>query len=285
MTQKYHYLTAAMAAVVLAAPSAEAQIAITSGLGLTYQQDFNSLLRTTTAEAWVNNADTASANDAPRLIGLSGWYAGSFGTTTTTPNIRAGTGSNTAGSFYSFGAANAEDRALGTLPTDASASASMRIGARFVNNTADIITGFSFLYDGEQWRKAQVTAAQNNQFVVAYAIFGAGLGSLDSASYSPNLASATFNTPVDGGDNVGAALDGNDAANRVAGLGATVTDLQLLPGEEIWLRWFDSNSSSADQGIGIDNFSITFTPVPEPTTAALLGLGLTALISRARFKR
>lgn len=284
MTQK-HYLTATMAALVLAAAPTNAQISLTSGPGLTYSQDFNSLLRNTTAEVWVNNSAAASANDAPRLIGLSGWYVGSFGTTTTTPNIRAGTGSNTAGSFYSFGSTGAEDRALGTLPTDSSASASMRIGARFVNNTAEVINGFSFTYDGEQWRKAQLTTAVNNQFVVAYAIFGAGLGSLDSVTYSASLASATFNTPVDGGDNVGAALDGNDAANRVAGLGAAVTDLQLQPGEEIWLRWFDSNSSSADQGIGIDNFSISFTTVPEPSAAALVGLGLAVLLGRCRARK
>lgn len=286
MTQK-HYLTAAMAAVVLAAPQTEAQISITSGPGLTYNQDFNNLLRTTTAEVWVNNADTSSANDAPRLIGLAGWYVGSFGTTTTTPNIRAGTGSLATGSFYSFGASGAADRALGTLPSDSSASASMRLGVRFVNDTTEVINGFSFSYDGEQWRKGQLSAAQNNQYVVAYAVFGAGLGSLDSGSYSANLAAATFNTPVDGGDNSSSALDGNDVANRVAGLGDTVTDLVVQPGEEIWLRWFDSNSSGADHGLAIDNFSINFTtiPVPEPSAAALLGVGLSVLVSRFRSRK
>jgi hypothetical protein len=286
LMSKSHY-SAAIAAVIgtLAVP-ALGQISLTPG-GLNYSQDFNSLLRNTTGEVWVNNADAVSANDAPRLIGLSGWYVGSFGTTTTTPNIRAGTGSSTTGSFYSFGGTGLEDRALGTLPTDGSASASMRLGVRFVNNTADIISGFSFSYDGEQWRKAQLTTVQNNQFVVAYGIFSAGAGSLDSVSYSASLAAATFNTPVDGGDNVGGALDGNDAANRVAGLGATVSDLVIMPGEEIWLRWFDSNSSSADHGIGIDNFSISFNtvPVPEPTAAAMMGLGLALLVSRCRSRK
>jgi len=286
MTHK-HYFPAALAALVLAAPLAEAQISITSGLGLTYSQDFNNLLRTTTGEVWVNDSDAVSANDSPRLIGLSGWYAGSFGNTTTTPNIRAGTGSSTTGSYYSFGSAAAEDRALGTMPTDASASASMRIGARFVNDTGEIISGFSFTYDGEQWRKAQLTAPQNNQFVVAYGIFSAGAGSLGAAGFSASLAGATFNTPVDGGDNVGSALDGNDGVNRVADLGETVSDLLVMPGEEIWLRWFDSNSSGADHGIGIDNFSINFntSPVPEPSAGALLGLGLAALISRIRTRK
>lgn len=285
MTQK-HYLTAAMAALVLASTQAEAQISVTSGLGLTYAQNFDGLTRSTTAETWVNDANTVSTADSPRLIGLLGWYTGSFGTTTTTPLIRAGTGSSTSGSFYSFGSTGAEDRALGTLPSDSSASASMRIGVRFVNDTSDIITGFSFAYDGEQWRKGQLASAQNNQYVVAYGIFAAGTGSLD-LGYAPSIASATFNTPVDGGDNSGASLDGNLEANRVAGLGGTVEELAIMPGEEIWLRWFDSNSSGADHGLAIDNFTITFStvPVPEPTAGAMMGLGIAMLLAHVRSRK
>lgn len=271
------------AGLVLLPDSVSAQISITSG-NLSYSQDFDNLLRTTTAETWVNNADTPSANDSPRLIGLQGWYVGSFGTTTQTPQIRAGTGSSTTGSFYSFGSSSAADRALGTMPTDASASASMRVGARFVNDTGDYLAGFTFSYDGEQWRKAQLTTAQNNQYVVAFAIFSPGAGLLDSPAYSTNLAGATFNTAVDGGDNVGAALDGNNDANRVAGLGTTVNWIALAPGEELWLRWWDSNSSGADHGLGIDNFSITFL-VPEPSSFALLGLGAAFLLARYARRR
>lgn len=291
MTQK-HYLTAAMAALVLAAPEVRAQISITGG-GLTYSQDFDNLIRTTAAETWANDVDSVSANDNPRLKGLLGWYTASYTNATGvsvsyTPLLRAGDGSGNTGSFYSFGTSGAADRALGTLPSDGatgSGAGSFRLGARFVNNTTEAISGFSFTYTGEQWRKAQIpiaTGAQNNQYAVSFATFGAGLGTLDSGPYSPTLAGATFNTPVDGGDNIGAALDGNLLANRVTGLGATVSDLLVLPGEEIWLRWFDSNSSSADHGIGIDDFSITFVTVPEPTAAALLGLGLVLLVNRTR---
>jgi len=274
-----------LGALALATLPAGAQISITSGLGLSYSQDFDNLSRSTTAENWVNDANTTSAADSPRLIGLLGWYVGSFGTTTTTPQIRAGTGTSTTGSFYSFGGSGAADRALGTLPSDASASGSMRLGARFVNNTGDIIDSFTFSYDAEQWRKAQITSAVNNQYVVAYGIFGAGLGSL-GGTFSAAIGSAEFNTPVDGGDNVGAALDGNNGANRVAGLGGTITGLTIMPGQEIWLRWFDANSSLADHGIGIDNFAVSFTtiPVPEPSAMAVIGLGFALLAMRWRTK-
>jgi hypothetical protein len=292
MKSTYSKVIAAVAAG-LALP-AVAQISLTTG-NLIYSQDFDSLLRTTTAETWANNSDSVSANDSPRLKGLEGWYTASYTnatgvSTTYTPLLRAGDGSGNTGSFYSFGTSGAADRALGSLPSDGatgSGSGSFRIGARFVNNTTETISGFTFTYTGEQWRKAQIpvaTGAQNNQYAVSFATFGAGLGTLDSGPYSATLAGATFNTPVDGGDNISSALDGNLAANRVTGLGATVTDLVVLPGEEIWLRWFDSNSSSADHGIGIDDFSISFVTVPEPTAAALLGVGLVLLVNRARRK-
>ncbi len=292
--RKSTYSTVIAAVAAGLAWPAVAQISLTTG-NLTYSQDFDTLIRTTSAETWANDADSVSANDSPRLKGLLGWYTASYTNSTSlsatyTPLLRAGDGSGNTGSFYSFGTSGAADRALGTLPSDSatgSGAGSFRIGARFVNNTTETISGFSFTYTGEQWRKAQIplaTGSQNNQYAVSFATFGAGLGTLDSGPYSPTLVGATFNTPVDGGDNLSAALDGNLAANRVTGLGATVTDLLVLPGEEVWLRWFDSNSSSADHGIGIDDFSISFVTVPEPTAATLLGLGLGLLVNRARRK-
>ena len=269
------------AALIGLIPAANGQISLT-GSSLTYTQDFDSLTRSTTAESWTDNTATVSANDAPRVIGLLGWYAGSFGTTTTTPQIRAGTGSSATGSFYSFGASGDGDRALGTLPSDSSASASMRLGVRFVNNTGSAISGFSLTYDGEEWRLGAVTAV-NNQYVVAYSIFSPGAGSLDAPSLYTSIGSATFNTPLDG-TGTGAALNGNDPANRVAGLTGTVTDLNVAPGDEIWIRWFDSNSSGADHGIAIDNLNVAFdvAPVPEPSALALLGLGSLLLFRRMR---
>ncbi len=202
MTRK-PYLTAFAATLAMFASDAVGQISITSG-NLTYSQDFDTLTRSTTAESWTDNTATTSANDSPQVIGLAGWYVGNFGTTATTPQIRAGTGSGTAGSFYSFGSSAATDRALGTLPTDSTASASMRIGARFVNNTTETISGFTFSYDGEQWRQAALTPGVNNQFVVAYAIFSPGTGSLNSGLFSGNIAGATFDTPQDGSASGGA---------------------------------------------------------------------------------
>lgn len=150
---------------------------------------------------------------------------------------------------------------------------------RSANDTGNIITGFTFSYDGEQWRVGGTTSV-NNQYAVSYAVFDAGTGSLASGPYI-SIPSATFNTPVVSG--TAGPLDGNNPANRVAGLGGTITGLTVLPGQEIWLRWFEANSSGPDQGIAIDNFSIMF--VPEPSVLALLGLGLAVLDRRRWWKR
>jgi len=59
-----------------------------------------------------------------------------------------------------------------------------------------------------------------------------------------------------------------------------VTGINWAPGTSLWLRWRDPNDPGSDHGMAIDNFS--FSAVPEPTTFALVGLGMGAagLVSR-----
>jgi hypothetical protein len=279
-------MVAAAVATLLSSYDSQCQISITGG-GLSYSQNFDTLTTNTTAQNWTDNTATI-ALDSPQVVGLPGWYIGTFATgaaATTNGNqvIRAGTGSLNTGSYYSFGSLGSSDRALGTLPSDGITSAgagALRLGARFVNNTGQNIGGFTFSYDGEQWRNAGITNI-NNQFTVSYAVFAPGLATLANSTYTA-LAAANFNTIFDGtGTATGVALDGNLAANRIAGLGDTVTGLSVAPGDEIWIRWSDANSTSADISIGIDDFSITF-EVPEPSSLALLALGVAAIVRRRR---
>ncbi len=277
---------------LLTAYDLQAQISITNGVGLSYSQNFDTLTRSTTLENWTDNTATTSTADSPRVVGLPGWYAAGFSSAgAATPNsyvpqIRAaGTVTSAVGAFFSYGATGDSDRALGTLPTDGITGAgagALRFGVRFVNNTAQTITGFTFSYDGEQWRNAAVTDV-NNQFAVGYALFAPGAGTLANPYVD---AGADFNTPFDGTGSGGTsvALDGNAPANRIAGIGNTINGILLAPGDEIWIRWSDANSSGLDHGIGIDNFTITF-QVPEPSTTALLGLGLAFLVNRSRRKK
>jgi hypothetical protein len=276
------HILASTALLACLATSALAQINLS--VGLTYDQTFDSLTRSNTAESWTDNTATASVNTLGASVGLVGWYANySAGGA---PQIAGSAGGLTTARLYSFGSVGSTDRALGSIP--GTTPGNVTYGVRFVNDTAYTITGFTMSFDGEQWAQASgaSNAPVNNSITPGYAIFSAGAGAVGvTGTYTalPNI----FNSPVDGslGD-AGGALDGNLSANRVAGISNSISSLAVLPGQEIWIRFFDGNSTNLDHGLGIDNFSISFTstaPVPEPASAAVLaGLGALGLVALRR---
>jgi len=61
----------------------------------------------------------------------------------------------------------------------------------------------------------------------------------------------------------------------------TITDINWLPGTDLWLRWDDVNNSGNDHGLAIDD--LAFLAIPEPSGIVLLGVGIaTLLLRRAR---
>ena len=235
----------------------------------------------------------------PRVVGLAGWYAAAFTSSTDSgtngfQTLRGSDGSRTAPAFYSFGTDGNSDRALGTLPnTGGTVYGALRLGVRFVNNTGRVITGFTFSYDGEQWGAANISSAPalNNQFTFSYNVFGAGLGTLANSAYTgayTDDANGDFNTPHDGvaatPTGTSTALDGNAAGNRIAGIGDTIAGLSVAAGEEIWLRWSDAATANNAMAIGIDNFTVAFA-VPEPTSVALVGMGASLIWCQLRRRK
>ncbi len=200
---------------------------LTAGV-LTYNQNFDTLANTgtsSTVPAGFGFAETGTSNNA---------------------TYSAGTGSGNGGDTYSFGAASATDRAFGGL---LSGSLVPTIGACFTNNTGSAITGFSVTYDGEQWRLGNSGRVDRLDFQ-----YSTNATTLLTGTYT-DFDALDFNAPISTGT-VGA-LDGNAAANRIAGITSMVSSLTIANGATFYIRYSDFNASGADDGLGIDNFSLT----------------------------
>ena len=227
---KLFSVAAILSMLVTALPMQSAQaagsISLTT-LGSPYTQDFDSLA----------NSGTSSA--VP-----TGWEFAESGTNANT-TYTAGTGSSNTGDTYSFGPGGSSERAFGGL---LSGSLVSTIGAQFTNDTGTDITALSISYIGEQWRLGATGRTDRLDF--QYSI---DASSLTNGTWI-DIDELDFNGPISTGT-VGA-LDGNAAANR-ANLNHTITGLNIPEGATFWIRWLDFNASGADDGLAIDDFSLT----------------------------
>ncbi|MBF9143331.1 IPT/TIG domain-containing protein [Hymenobacter properus] len=166
----------------------------------------------------------------------------------------AGTGSSTSGDTYSFGSAGSTDRALGSLLTGNLVS---RFGAQYVNNTGQTITSLLIGYNGEQWRLGSQNRLDRLDFQYSLNATSANAGTFvdfDALDF------VTPNTVTTG------AKDGNLAANRTA-LSAVITGLSIAPGATFFIRWVDADAANADDGLAVDDLSVTANP-PQVACAA-----------------
>lgn len=194
-------------------------------------QDFNTLVNTGTSSTLPN-----------------GWYINESGTNA---NLiySSGTGSATTGDTYSFGAAATVDRTLGGLQ---SGSLIPSWGASFTNNTGQTITSLLINYTGKTWRVGVANRADRIDF-----------------KYSLNATSLTTGTfsDVDELDysNSGQAT-GSGSLQHSANISYKIINLSIAVGGTFWIKFDDYNASGADDGMGIDNFSLTANPpITQPT--------------------
>jgi uncharacterized repeat protein (TIGR01451 family) len=192
-----------------------------------YSQDFNTL------------ASSGTSSVVP-----AGWAFLEIGTNANT-TYAAGTGSSNTGDTYSFGATASVDRALGGLQ---SGSLVPLVGGFFSNDTGSTITSLEISYTGEQWRLGALARLDRLDF-----------------QYSPNATSLNTGAWVDADaldfvapTTAGAAgaLDGQSAANRAA-VSSIVTGISIPPGATFGIRWADFNASGADDGLAVDDFTLT----------------------------
>jgi len=200
-------------------------------LGVTYTQNFDTLALSGTTNA---------TSTLP-----TGWMlTETGGGTRDNEQYAADTGGSNTGDTYSYGSTDSTDRAFGGLQ---STSVIPTIGASFTNNTGGTITSLAISYTGEQWR---LGATGRMDFI--------------KFQYSTNATSLSDGTWIDASEldftapvttTVGA-KDGNAAANRTA-LIHTITGLSINNGSVFWIRWISFNASDSDDGLAVDDFSLT----------------------------
>lgn len=247
------FLSTAVAVTVAAllTPAVQATVAFD---GSTYSQDFNTLPTNATTDyrTWYDDSANPPATGGQNDPGASlpGWFIQTTKLNSVATGgyqrFRVSTGSQNTGSLYSFGSSLTNtDRALGTIGS--STVGTQYFALRLENTTNQVITSFTLSYDGEQYRDGGNASGAAQQLTFGYEVEA---GSIQDSSFT-NVSALNFVSPVHGTS--AATLNGNLAANRVAGITSTITGLNWEPGQDLWLRWSDVDDTGNDHGLAIDN--------------------------------
>jgi predicted extracellular nuclease len=217
-------------ASLVGAQSGFGQCVSLTSMGSAYTQNFDSLSNT--------------AGSTTNSLTIPGWFLTESGGGARDNELYAvDTGGSTTGDTYSYGSTGSSDRALGGLQ---SGTLIPTIGACFTNNTGASIVSLAVSYTGEEWRLG--TAGRTDQLNFEYST---NATSLTTGAWI-GVAGLNFVTP----DTVTVgAKNGNAAADRTA-LNSTIV-LSIPNGATIWIRWTDVNATGSDDGLAVDDFSLT----------------------------
>jgi MYXO-CTERM domain-containing protein len=222
---------------LLCAREAGAQCIDLTTMGTAYTQNFDTL------------ANTGTTNPATTLP--TGWLMlESTGDT----NYAADNGSLTGGNTYSYGAAGSTERAFGTL---LSGTNTPTIGACFTNKTGATILSLTITYTGEQWRVGtigRVNPPQNDGYTFEYSTDATGIATT-AGTWTP-VSALNYTAPTEATGTAGP-RDGNDPAHRTTMTATFNLGSGLADQATIYLHWLDINAASADDGIAVDDFSLT----------------------------
>jgi DNA/RNA endonuclease G (NUC1) len=225
---------------IVSAHGAFAQCVSLTTLGSPYTQNFDTL--SNTAGSTTNN------------LTIPGWFlTESGGGARDNEQYAVDTGGSTTGDMFSYGAAASTERALGQLR---SGTLIPLFGACFTNNTGAAVTSLAVAYNGEEWRLG--TAGRTDQMNFEYST---NATDLVTGTWT-GVAALNFVTPDTA--TVGA-KNGNAAADRTA-LSTTVSSLNIPNGATFWIRWNDTDATGADDGLAIDDVSLTPQAVVIDTT-------------------
>ena len=249
-----HFIRPLLLIAFASACALEAQTVSLTQLDVAYTQDFNTLANTLTTNT----------------LSLTGWsLIETGGSLRDNEQYAADSGASTTGDTYSYGPSANTDRALGGLRTG---TLIPLFGAGFTNNTGQTITSLAISYTGEQWRLGFAGRADRLDFQ-----YSTNATSISTGTWT-DLNALDFITPNTA---TTGAKDGNNASNRTA-LSSTLSSLSIGAGATVWIRWQDFDASNADDGLAVDDFSLTPSAIPEPASVSFLA-GL--LASGAVFTR
>lgn len=210
---------------------------------------------TTAGAAVTQNFDTLSnvAGSTTNNLTIAGWFlTESGGGARDNEQYAVDTGGSNTGDTYSYGAAASTDRALGALR---SGTLIPIFGSCYTNNTGAVISNLAIAYSGEEWRLG--TAARTDRIDFQYSLNATDL----VTGTWVDVDELDFTTP----DTVTVgAKDGNAASDRTA-LSTSITGLSIANGATFWIRWTDLDATGADDGLAVDDFSLTPNNVPTDT--------------------
>lgn len=207
-----------------------------------------------TTMSYTQNFNTLDTTVTPSTNFPTGWSTFEYGTSANADQMYSGgNGASNTGNTYSFGATSAIERALGSV---SSGTNRMKWGVAITNNTGSTITSFVINFTGEQWRLGHATAATDS-LVFEYSTAATGISDTTSPWFTNN--SLVFTSLITSGTT--GTIDGNLPANQSA-KSATV-NITIPVGATIYLRWSDVKiSGPGNDGLAIDDLSITFSSVP-----------------------
>lgn len=216
--------------LMLSSASVNAQISLTA-LNTPYTQDFNTLSTNTVT---------------PTALAIPGWEM--FEQGTSPDQLYLGSSGNlTGGNTYSFGSTGNTERAFGGLSSN---SFIATIGSFYVNNTGATVNTLAISYTGEQWRSGDNTGPKDS-LVFQYSLNATDLTTASGTwVFVPQL---NFKSPITA---TTGSLDGNLPANQTI-VSYMLSGLNIPDGATFRIRWTDPNITGTDDGLGIDDFSIT----------------------------
>jgi uncharacterized repeat protein (TIGR01451 family) len=237
-SRRISVLLCAIFVVLLGAQRVSAQCVSLTTLASPYSQNFDAL----------SNTAASTTNELPPVVPgtLLGWdLTETGGGARDNEQYAVDNGGSATGDTFSYGTTAATERALGALR---SGTLIPVFGACFTNNTGATLTSLDVGYTGEEWRLGAVSRTDQINFE-----YSTNATSLATGAWT-GVAALNFVTPNTAVLN---AHDGNVAANRTVIAPVSIPALSIANGATFWIRWTDADPSGSDDGLAVDDFSLT----------------------------